>query len=163
MKHSFHSCFHRMVYDGLGYLIVLTGTNILNLILYKQSQDIQTAGASLGYCVSWIMSQRLLIHLYDASRERREETDFDAAVTISKNITGARDVSRVVRTNFDQKSNTPFDLSRRVNNPTESAIEEGEYPDDVGVQVRIERTVKLNHYSRRTYELEDYSRRSQNR
>jgi hypothetical protein len=33
------------------------------------------------------------------------------------------------------------------------------YPDDVNVEVRIERTVKLNHYTK-TYELEDYSRRN---
>ncbi|PPQ77209.1 hypothetical protein CVT25_011055 [Psilocybe cyanescens] len=148
----------RMLYDGLGYLFVLTGINIFNLILFKTSQDIQTAASSLGYCVSWIMSQRLLIHLYDASRERREESLEGAEITISKHIGTAREVSRVVRTRFDQKSDTPFDLVRR---PTtaDSETEEG-YPDDVGVQVRIERTVKLNHYSR-TYELEDYSRRSQ--
>ncbi|PPQ98410.1 hypothetical protein CVT24_004089 [Panaeolus cyanescens] len=58
-----------MLYDGLGYLVVLTAVNILNLILYRTSAEIQvrisfTAGASLAYCVSWIMSQRLLIHLY---------------------------------------------------------------------------------------------------
>ncbi|KDR75305.1 hypothetical protein GALMADRAFT_249322 [Galerina marginata CBS 339.88] len=149
-----------MLYDGIGYLVVLTGVNIVNVVLFKTSQDIQTAAASLAYCVSWIMSQRLLIHLYDASRERREESLDGAEVTITKNIATARDVSRVVRTQFDQKTNTPFDLSRRPH--TESGTDEGEYPDDIGVQVRIERTVRLNHYTR-TYELEDYSRRSQNR
>ncbi|KAF8200740.1 hypothetical protein BJ912DRAFT_579075 [Pholiota molesta] len=146
-----------MLYDGLGYLVALTSVNILNLILYNQTQDIQTAGASLGYCVSWIMSQRLLIHLYDASRERRDSEDYDdPAVTISKNIPAPRDVSRVVRTNFDKNSNTPFDLSRRV---TEAMSGDTGYPDDVNVEVRIERTVKLNHYTK-TYELEDYSRRN---
>jgi hypothetical protein len=149
-----------MLYDGLGYFIVLTGINIFNLILFKTSQDIQTAASSLGYCVSWIMSQRLLIHLYDASRERREEDLDGAEITITKNIGTARDISRVVRTQFDHKSDTPFELARRPH--TESGTEEGEYPDDIGVQVRIERTVRLNHYAR-TYELEDYtrSRRSQ--
>ncbi|KAJ3502758.1 hypothetical protein NLJ89_g8741 [Agrocybe chaxingu] len=33
-----------MLYDGLGYLIVLIGVNILNLVLFRQVQDIQTAG-----------------------------------------------------------------------------------------------------------------------
>ncbi|KAF9476367.1 hypothetical protein BDN70DRAFT_882542 [Pholiota conissans] len=150
-----------MLYDGLGYLIALTVVNILNLILYKQAQDIQTAGASLGYCASWIMSQRLLIHLYDASRERRDsEDEYDHhAVTISKSISAPQDVSRVVRTNFGKSSGTPFDLSRRV---TEALSGDTGYPDDVNVEVRIERTVKVNHYPR-TYELEDYSRRSMNR
>jgi len=32
-----------MLYDGLGYLIALTGINILNLILYKTSSDIQVS------------------------------------------------------------------------------------------------------------------------
>ncbi|KAF8995471.1 hypothetical protein BDQ17DRAFT_1365656 [Cyathus striatus] len=73
-----------MLYDGLGYLVMLTAVNILNLVLYRTSRDVQNAGlvnvvfttvtdinhaittlrASLGYCVSWIMSQRLLIHLH---------------------------------------------------------------------------------------------------
>ncbi|KAF8160903.1 hypothetical protein B0H34DRAFT_356698 [Crassisporium funariophilum] len=147
-----------MLYDGLGYLFVLTAINILNLILYKTSQEIQTAGASLGYCVSWIMSQRLLIHLYDASRERREDSFDAAAITISKNVTTARDVSRVVRTQFDQKSSTPFDLTR-PDLEFEGVEGPESFPEDTGVQVRIERTVRLNQFTR-TYELEDYSRRS---
>jgi hypothetical protein len=73
-----------MIYDGLGYLVALTGVNILNLILFKTSQDIQTAASSLGYALSWIMSQRLLIHLYDVSRERRAEDDADSALSPSK-------------------------------------------------------------------------------
>jgi len=149
-----------MLYDGLGYLIVLTGINIFNLILFKTSQDIQTAASSLAYSVSWIMSQRLLIHLYDASREHREDDLSGAEITITKNIGSARDISRVVRTQFDHKNETPFELARRPH--IESGTEEGEYPDDIGIQVRIEKTVKLNHYAR-NYELEDYtrSRRSQ--
>ncbi|KJA20790.1 hypothetical protein HYPSUDRAFT_42884 [Hypholoma sublateritium FD-334 SS-4] len=148
-----------MIYDGLGYLVLLTGVNILNLVLYKESQEVQTAGASLGYSVSWIMSQKLLIHLYDASRERREEEDFDdAAITISKNISTHRDISRVVRTNFDKNSTAPFEFSHRPHNSLES---EAEHAKDIDVQVRIERTIKLNHYTR-AYELEDYTRRTQN-
>jgi len=144
-----------MLYDGLGYLVVLTATNILNLILYKTTQEIQTAGASLGYCVSWIMSQRLLVHLYDASRERREDESFEAAITISKNVEGAHNISRAVRSQFEHKSTDPFVLSRHARDSGEA----GDFQDDLGVQVRIERTVKLKHY-KRTIELEDYSRRS---
>jgi len=75
---------------------------------------------------------------------------------MSKDILAAREVSRAVRT-FDQKSNTPFDFTRR-----DSGTEEVDYPEEAGVRVRIERTVRTNHYTR-TYELEDYSRRTQNR
>jgi len=91
----------------------------------------------------------------DASRERREDESFDAAITISKNIAGARDVSRAVRSQFEHKSTDPFDLTRQ----NRDSEEVDAYPGDLGVQVRIERTVKLKHYNR-TYELEDYSRRS---
>ncbi|KAF9564767.1 hypothetical protein CPC08DRAFT_229301 [Agrocybe pediades] len=152
----------RMLYDGIGYLVALTGINIFNLILFKRSQDIQTAAASLGYCVSWIMSQRLLIHLYDASRERREESLEGAEVTITKNIGTAREVSRVVRAQLDRKNtgSSPFELARR---PRSSSVTEESYyhgeGEEPAVSVRIEKTMKMQTFSR-TYELEDYSRRS---
>jgi len=57
-----------MIYDGLGYFLVLTGANVFNLILYRASdQAVQSAGASLGYAVTWIMSQRILLHLRELS------------------------------------------------------------------------------------------------
>lgn len=152
-----------MMYDGLGYLLVLTGTNVLNLVLYKATSEVQTAGSSLGYCVSWIMSQRLLVHLYDASRERQEGS-YAEAVTLSQNIGTARDVSRVVRAQFDRKHGVPFDYSRPTFEvePSNPATQQVVFPEDVGVQVRVERTVRRNRYNR-GYELEDYtSRRSRN-
>ncbi|KAF8122685.1 hypothetical protein EV363DRAFT_1359471 [Boletus edulis] len=54
-----------MIYDGLGYFLVLTGANVFNLIL-----------ASLGYAVTWIMSQRILLHLRELS-EPAELARFD--------------------------------------------------------------------------------------
>ncbi|KAF5325757.1 hypothetical protein D9611_000076 [Ephemerocybe angulata] len=152
-----------MMYDGLGYLLVLTGTNVLNLVLYKATSEVQTAGSSLGYCVSWIMSQRLLVHLYDASRERQEGS-YAEAVTLSQNIGTARDVSRVVRAQFDRKHGVPFDYSRPTFEvePSNPATQQVVFPEDVGVQVRVERTVRRNRHNR-GYELEDYtSRRSRN-
>lgn len=151
-----------MLYDGLGYLLVLTGVNILNLILYKAAGDIQTAGSSLGYCVSWIMSQRLLIHLYDASREREDSGSYDEAVTISHQIGTARDVSRVIREHLENKRGVPLDFTRSAgdgggNNTSHHRVT---FPD---VEVHVERTIK-NHRGRgyAGYELEDYSRRSRN-
>ncbi|KAG2015848.1 hypothetical protein CC2G_009077 [Coprinopsis cinerea AmutBmut pab1-1] len=154
-----------MMYDGLGYLLVLTGVNILNLLLYKTASEIQTAASSLGYCVAWIMSQRLLIHLYDASRER-DEGSYNEAVTISQNVGTAREVSRVVRSRLDSKHGVPFDFTRSTvqvdpNAPNHHQVT---FPDDVGVQVRVERTVRRDRFAHRYagYELEDYSRRSRN-
>jgi len=142
-----------MLYDGLGYLIALTAVNVLNLVLYRQSQHIQTAAASLAYCVSWIMSQRLLIHLYGLAREKERESLEVAVVTVTHNIGTARDVSRAVRSQFEHKSGLPFDLTA----PGLAHTVSPQYSDDGGVQVRIERTVRLDHQPR-TYELENYSR-----
>ncbi|KAI0299006.1 hypothetical protein B0F90DRAFT_654059 [Multifurca ochricompacta] len=71
-----------MLYDGLGYLVVLTGeshrcvtdpfpdscsytaVNVMNVILFRGTDHtIQSTGASLGYTVTWIMSQRILTHI----------------------------------------------------------------------------------------------------
>src|SRR5438105_3776391 len=88
----------------------------------------------------------------DASRARREEESFEAAFTVGKDITNARNISQAVRT-FGCRSSKPFGLT------PDSRIEE-RHPEDNGVQVRIERTVlKMERFSR-PYELEDYSRRT---
>lgn len=117
------------------------------------------------------MSQRLLVHLYgsfhqrtlncddltyalDASRERRNDS-IDAAVTITQNIDSARDVSRAIRTQFENKS-APFELTV-PDFDSETITGCPDMADDVGVSVRIERTMKLDRRSR-AYELENYSR-----
>ncbi|PBK90945.1 hypothetical protein ARMGADRAFT_933342, partial [Armillaria gallica] len=51
-----------MIMDGLGYIVILTITNTLNLVLYRASQlDAQAAAASLGFAFTWIMTQNILI------------------------------------------------------------------------------------------------------
>ncbi|KAL6306086.1 hypothetical protein BKA93DRAFT_195112 [Sparassis latifolia] len=53
-----------MLYDGIGYLVLLTAANVLNLVLYRTSDGTtQSSGACLSFAVVWIMSQRILIHL----------------------------------------------------------------------------------------------------
>ncbi|KIY65879.1 hypothetical protein CYLTODRAFT_399754 [Cylindrobasidium torrendii FP15055 ss-10] len=53
-----------MVVDGLGYIVVLTAINILNLILYRtRVPEAQAAGATLGFAFTWIMSQNMLIKI----------------------------------------------------------------------------------------------------
>ncbi|KAJ7212039.1 hypothetical protein GGX14DRAFT_314956, partial [Mycena pura] len=70
--------------------------------------------ASLGYCVTWIMSQnlnlKLLIHLHDASVERRNES-INAAVTITQKLLSAREVSRAIRSQFESKNGMGLDLT----------------------------------------------------
>ncbi|KAI9435540.1 hypothetical protein H4582DRAFT_657115 [Lactarius indigo] len=58
--------FKILLYDGLGYFVVLTLTNLANILMFRGTDHVlQTTGASFEYSVTWIMSQRILIHLRD--------------------------------------------------------------------------------------------------
>lgn len=90
-----------MLYDGLGYFAVLTASNILNIILYQTSNPaLQSSGASLGFAVVWIMSQRILIHLREVVAESNKPT----SVVIARNTHSSHDVARAVRSQPDSKS-----------------------------------------------------------
>lgn len=93
-----------LIYDGIGYFIVLTGSNIFNIILYHTS-DIQTqaAGASIGFAVIWIMSQRILIHLRELSEAETRRLDNVIAARSPQN---ARDVLPTIRSPLTAKSHT---------------------------------------------------------
>ncbi|KAJ7874759.1 hypothetical protein B0H14DRAFT_2502004 [Mycena olivaceomarginata] len=144
-----------MLVDGVWYFIALAMINFLNLAFYRAATEVQTAAASLGYCVTWIMSQRLLIHLHvEASVERRNES-IDAAVTITQHLASARDVSRAVRSQFESKNGAGFDLT--VPEFDLESLAGSASHEDTEVHVRIERTVRMERMPR-TYELEDYSR-----
>ncbi|KAJ7232765.1 hypothetical protein B0H12DRAFT_1144766 [Mycena haematopus] len=154
-----------MLVDGICYFIGLALINFLNLGLYRASSlEVQVRHlsvhtlASLGYCVTWIMSQRLLIHIHEASVERRNGS-IDAAVTITQRIVSARDVSRAIRSQFESKNGAAFDLTV-PDFDVESLPRAGpscEEDRDTEVHVRIERTVTMERVPR-VYELEDYSR-----
>ncbi|KAK0454711.1 hypothetical protein EV421DRAFT_437613 [Armillaria borealis] len=148
----------KMIYDGLGYFSVLTGVNVVNLVLYQTKYDIQLAATSVGYCVTWIMSQRLLIHLHDASRERRMQT-INTEMTITRDIENARDVSHALRSQFRPKSGLSFELTV----PDFDMLTTDEYPETPEVHVRIERTVTAEQGTATGFTLEDYSRGSEAR
>ncbi|KLO16091.1 hypothetical protein SCHPADRAFT_823670 [Schizopora paradoxa] len=55
-----------MMYEGLGYFVIITAVNIFNLVFYHSvNEDIQAWVihflATLGYVIIWIMSQRILV------------------------------------------------------------------------------------------------------
>ncbi|KZV97102.1 hypothetical protein EXIGLDRAFT_764705 [Exidia glandulosa HHB12029] len=51
-----------MFEQGLLYYVALTLINIANLVFYTMSRvSLQSSAASLGYVISWIMAQRILI------------------------------------------------------------------------------------------------------
>jgi len=102
------------------------------------------------------MSQRLLIHLHEASVERRNES-IGAAVTITQHIASARDVSRAIRSQFESKNGGGFDLTVPDFDLESLACAEPANAEEAEVHVRIERTVRMEQVPR-VYELEDYSR-----
>lgn len=84
-----------MVYDGLGYLIVLSASNVFNFTLYisyRHVQDVQSAGVSVCYAVTWIMSQRLLTHLHEVYVDGRNHVD--QVIALSKNSNTTRGIRR---------------------------------------------------------------------
>jgi len=86
-----------LMYDGIGYLVVLTGSNILNIVLYRESNvQTQSAGASIGYAVTWIMSQRILIHLREMQEAPRVES-----VILARPAQSARNVMAGFRSKGD--------------------------------------------------------------
>lgn len=127
-----------MLYDGLGYFVVLTCANILNLILYRASNVyVQSAGASFGYMVVWIMSQRLIIHVQAAVADR-----FRQPVMMAHELSTARDVADAMRSQFT--SNKGED-SRNISS-------------DLDVQVQIERAVRVEYDASYSYRNESYSK-----
>lgn len=91
--------------------------------------------------------------LADASLERRNES-IDAAVTITQTIDSHRQVSRAIRSQFAHKS-SGFELT--VPDFDLNTLESGPEDDLSAVEVRIERTVKVERRPKK-YELENYSR-----
>jgi hypothetical protein len=82
-----------MIYDGLGYFVVLTVANTINAVLYRsQNSILQVAGAPLSGLVTWIMSQRILIHLQDAS-EKQMHTEMPPHVHRSTRSSSTKDTS----------------------------------------------------------------------
>ncbi|KZP14994.1 hypothetical protein FIBSPDRAFT_1048506 [Athelia psychrophila] len=71
-----------MIMDGLGYVVALAGANIFNIILFQEAnKELQTSGASLGYAMVWIMSQRILIKIQRVADSSVGETQFESAQT----------------------------------------------------------------------------------
>jgi len=63
--------FKILLYDGLGYFVVLTLTNLGNIFLFRGTNHVlQSTAASLEYSVTWIMSQQILIHIREARADR---------------------------------------------------------------------------------------------
>jgi len=87
-----------LLYDGLIYFVALTGINMVNIFLYRQvDHSIQSSGVNLAYATTWIMSQRILLHVREA---RAHQTTVIASPPPSLNTlssSGLRSESQVKR------------------------------------------------------------------
>ncbi|KAF8583089.1 hypothetical protein K439DRAFT_1634755 [Ramaria rubella] len=62
--HTIDTLSKMLLKEGVVYFTFLTAANIFNLFLYvTATEQAQSAGATLGYATTWIMSQGLIIHL----------------------------------------------------------------------------------------------------
>ncbi|RPD78886.1 hypothetical protein L226DRAFT_455473 [Lentinus tigrinus ALCF2SS1-7] len=94
-----------MLTDGLVYFVALTGVNILNLILYRSADEASQVRTrvvvSLGYALTWIMSQRILIHLRDAAAAHNRSVT--TQIVVSRPLVSALSVSQAMRSQFETK------------------------------------------------------------
>ncbi|OJA13669.1 hypothetical protein AZE42_08980 [Rhizopogon vesiculosus] len=80
-------------------------SNIFNIVLYHTSDiETQSAGVSMGFAVTWIMSQRILIHLRELSELETRRVD---NAVVPRPAQTQRDGLSPVRSRFDSK--TPID------------------------------------------------------
>ncbi|OBZ78070.1 hypothetical protein A0H81_02525 [Grifola frondosa] len=150
-----------MLHDGLVYFIALTGVNIFNLILYRTTDETtQSSGASLGYTITWIMSQRILIHLRDAAAEHNRMPT--THIVVSRPLTSARSVSQAMRSQFESKVRIDDHFSTSgVVVVSHAGEEESRVSDldlehgDFDVQVQIEESVAVE-YDSQAFERESY-------
>jgi len=122
-----------ILHDGLGYFVALTLMNAANIILFRGTgHAIQTSGASLGYSITWIMSQRILIHLHEA---RTDQKCIDVAhLPISHVI--------VSSTPLDGEAKHKASVGRGVN--AASPVKHGVTGSDIDRHVRVERSIVVD-------------------
>ncbi|KAH9056804.1 hypothetical protein EDB87DRAFT_1634385 [Lactarius vividus] len=123
-----------ILYDGLGYFVVLTLMNVVNIVLFRGTHHaIQTSGASLGYSVTWIMSQRILIHLHETRMEQKP-------VVVGQLPTN-RAITSAVRFDGEAKHKTTIKRNDTPGLPNEC----GNTETDFDLEVRVERSIVADH------------------
>ncbi|KAG1782970.1 hypothetical protein EV702DRAFT_235026 [Suillus placidus] len=129
-----------LIYDGIGYFIVLTASNALNLAFYHTTNlQTQSAGASVGYAVTWIMTQRILINVRAPDAQRLENV-----IVARPTLSAQKRVVSGLRSQFDPKSHSKSSKNAvvaefRPTSPCNSNDME------LDVRVRVERSVVVDY------------------
>ncbi|KAG2141378.1 uncharacterized protein EDB93DRAFT_630215 [Suillus bovinus] len=136
-----------LIYDGIGYFIVLTAANVLNLILYRTT-DIRTqsAGSSIGYALTWIMSQRILIHIRGMLEPNNQH--LENVIVARPTLTAQKKVMSGLRSQFESKSHSKGSNSSKNPNDAEPRPKSPRNSNDdmeLGIRVRVERSVMVDY------------------
>ncbi|KIJ06801.1 hypothetical protein PAXINDRAFT_182624 [Paxillus involutus ATCC 200175] len=126
-----------MIYDGLGYFAALTAVNIFNIVLYRTSDEgLQSSGASFAYAVTWIMSQRILIHLREMTSE--SEGGHFNNVVVTRQLQPRRDLATAIHPQFELQK-APVDVELGPDSPAARSTDEME----LDIQVHVEQSVTV--------------------
>ncbi|KAJ3772974.1 hypothetical protein FB446DRAFT_734760 [Lentinula raphanica] len=145
-----------MFYDGIGYFTALTCVNITNLIIYRASQDTQCA--SLGYCMTWIMSKRLIIHLHEVSMQRRnDDTVADSEITSDEQTASSEFNTDEIAEPQAKVRTAAASLELTIPDFDLDDVDDGDdWSENGSIQrVRVEKTVQIERRPRNVYEFED--------
>jgi len=128
-----------MMVDGLSYFVLLTVTNVINMILFRSGAQMQAAAAPLSFVATWIMTQRLLIDLH-AATERENGSSY---TTYTKTISAAQ-ASRVIRS--QPESDKDSEWTEPSLDATSAAECGGAVEQQLDVEVRVERTMRVEEH-----------------
>ncbi|KAG1806487.1 uncharacterized protein HD556DRAFT_315933 [Suillus plorans] len=93
-----------LIYDGIGYFIVLSASNVLNLVFYHTPNiQTQTAGASVGYAVTWVMTQRILINVRENIKPDPQHLE---NVIVARPTLGAQKKMSGLRSHFESEGHS---------------------------------------------------------
>ncbi|KAG2122467.1 hypothetical protein DEU56DRAFT_73304 [Suillus clintonianus] len=131
-----------LIYDGVGYFIVLSASNVLNLVLYHTTDfQTQSAGASMGYAVTWIMSQRILIHVREMTEP--DVRHLENVVMARPTLSAQKKMLSSLRSQFESKSHSKNSKDAEL---LPSSPRNGQANDmELGIRVRVERSVVVDY------------------
>ncbi|TDL24640.1 hypothetical protein BD410DRAFT_786167 [Rickenella mellea] len=144
-----------LLYEGLGYFVVLTAINLVNLFLFR---------TSLGYVVVWIMSQRIILHQREAAEDYASQ-----GMEITRELDTSREINKALRTQFETTKSGLTDLvsatmSRHRSLPMRSpgsgrghGDEDDSASVELDVRVHVEESVEVS-YTEDTLTRENYRR-----
>ncbi|EIN05214.1 hypothetical protein PUNSTDRAFT_137894 [Punctularia strigosozonata HHB-11173 SS5] len=133
-----------MLYGGVLYFIILAVFNLMNLIFYKYGNEgLQSAGISLQYTMTWVMSQRILIRLQEASRK----AGVTETILITNAVTPGPPINRTFRAQVNCQRNATADEELGEGRGSKFSSGEGARrfnPDiELPVRVRVDKSVKV--------------------